>query len=346
MLRLIALFVVWLWSGLASASSVWEYASFPGGVVLGDAADAATVRRLAEHAATSMPRIAGELGVPTVEEVRVTLAPSELSFRDLQPGRPPAWADGKAWPEQGLIYLKSPRIRYGTATPLETVLDHELIHVLLGRAFGDRPVPSWLQEGVAKVLAREYTPAMTDALAGAVLGGNLLSLDELTGNFPAEPLRAQLAYAQSADMIAFLRNRWGEDALRVLVRRMAAGASVEESVRAATGLGPVALEAAWRARLLASPIWLRALVRPELWMGLGGLAFLIGAGLRSRRNRKKLERWVEQEALETAVMQALLARRALTSPLALGPGAALAPTGALVLAGSRWRTPAEDEPVN
>lgn len=347
MLRIILLALFWLFTPLARAEGPvaraeqsWEVAAFPGGVIMGDPSDAHTVRRLAEHAREAVPRLASELGVPEVSGVRVTVAPSEVQFRDLQPGRAPAWADGTAWPSEGLVYLKSPRLRYGTATPLETVLDHEMVHILLGQAFGDRPVPSWLQEGVAKVLAREVSPAMTDALAGAVLGGSLLSLDELTGNFPADPMRAQLAYAQSADMIAFLRNRWGEDALRVLVRQMAAGQSVDDAVRAATGMAPLALEASWRARLLASPIWLRAIVRPELWMGLGGLVFLVGAALRLRRNKVRLQEWSDREALEDAVMQALAARAALS------PTLTLAPTPSLSLHAMRWHPPSEDEPVN
>lgn len=319
MARLVLLLFFWLFGMTARAASTYEFASFQGGVVLGDPADVATVVYLAAHADEALPRLAGELGVRQPTGLRVTVAPSELAFRDLQPGRPPAWADGTAWPNQGLIFLKSPRIRPGTATPLSTVLEHELVHVLLGQAFGDRPVPAWLQEGVAKVLAREVTPDMSDALAGAVLGGSLLSLDELTDGFPADPMRARLAYAQSADLIAYLRNHHGEEALPVLVRRMAAGADVDEAMRAATGLSPLALDAAWRARLLASPIWLRALVRPELWLGLAGLFFLVGGAFKLRRNRARLARWEEREAMEDALLQALAARGALVPSSAGGP---------------------------
>ena len=205
MVRILLLLVVWLFALPARAAQSWDVASFPGGVVVGDPSDQPTVQHLAKHATDALPLLADALGVPLPEDLRVTLAPSEVAFRDLQPGKPPAWADGTAWPSSGEVFLKSPRIRYGTSTPLDTVLDHELVHVLLGQAFGDRPVPSWLQEGTAKVLAREYTPQMTDALAGAVLGHSLLTLGELTGGFPAEPGRAQLAYAQSADLIAFGR---------------------------------------------------------------------------------------------------------------------------------------------
>lgn len=339
MIRLLLLLVVWLMSAPARAEQGWELASFTGGLVLGDSSDAATVRHLAAHAEEAMPRLARELGVPEVTGVRVTVAPSEVQFRDMQPGKPPAWADGTAWPNDGLVFLKSPRLRYGTATPLTTVLDHELVHVLLGQAFGDRPVPSWLQEGTAKLLAREYTPQMTDALAGAVLGRSLLSLDELTRGFPSEPMRAQLAYAQSADLIAFMRERWGDESLRVLVRQMAAGRSVDQAVRDATGLSPVMLDAAWRARLLASPIWLRALVRPELWLAIGAVLFFFGGAARVRRNKERLRRWGEREALEDAVMQALAMRSA-------GAQTSLAPASGLVLRGASWYPPPKDEPVN
>jgi len=340
MARLLLLLVVWLLALPARAAQTWDMASFPGGVVVGDPADQPTVAHLAAHATEALPQLAEALGVPVPGGLRVTVAPSEVAFRDLQPGKPPGWADGTAWPSSGEIFLKSPRIRYGTATPLDTVLDHELVHVLLGDAFGDRPVPSWLQEGTAKVLAREYTPQMTDALAGAVLGRSLLSLQELTGGFPAEPGRAQLAYAQSADLIAFLRNRYGPEALPKLVGRMARGEDVETAMRAVTGLPPLALEAAWRARLLASPIWLRALVRPELWMGLGGLAFLIGGSFRLRRNRARLARWEEQEDMEAAVMAALAARRTLS------PTMALAPRPGLLMLPSVWPPLREDERWN
>jgi hypothetical protein len=73
-------------------------------------------------------------------------------------GPSPEWADATAWPELGAIFLRSPDIRVGGDEPLEQVLDHELVHVLLGRAFGDEQPPIWLQEGVAQVLAKQLGP--------------------------------------------------------------------------------------------------------------------------------------------------------------------------------------------
>ena len=61
-------------------------------------------------------QLAKRLGVPMGRPVDVYLAPDEATFRSLQPGTIPDWADGTAWPTRGLVYLRSPRIRAGTAS--------------------------------------------------------------------------------------------------------------------------------------------------------------------------------------------------------------------------------------
>lgn len=325
MMRVLLLLVTWLLCAPARAAAPepppgWHVATFSGGVVMGDPSDRAVVDRLADHADEALPRLADELGIPPELSVSVTLAPSQVAFRDMQPGRAPTWADGTAWPSDGLIFLRSPRLRPGTSTPLSTVFDHELVHVLMGQAFGDRPVPTWLQEGVAKVLAREVNESMTDALAGAMLTGRLLSLDEITRGFPAEPGRAQLAYAQSTDLVAFIRNHWGKEALQMVIRRMAAGEDVDTALRAATGLSPRALDAAWRGRLLASPLWLKALAQPGLWLGGGSLLFVVAGLFRLRRSHRKYDEMAKQEDLEDrrreeALMAALARRVPPSAPL-------------------------------
>lgn len=88
--------------------------------------------RLIAHGDQAVPRIAGELGIPLGGEVEVYLAGSQEEFQRLQPGNPPVWADGTAYPNLGIIFLRHPSLRGGGARPLEQVLDHELVHVLLG----------------------------------------------------------------------------------------------------------------------------------------------------------------------------------------------------------------------
>src|SRR6185436_554557 len=207
--------------------------------------------------------------------VDVYLAPDEATFRSLQPGTIPDWADGTAWPTRGLVYLRSPRIRAGTASDLTQVFDHEMVHVLLGRAFAPKPVPQWLQEGVAQFVAGEYTTRHLQAIRTGMLGGKLLSLPELTGPFPADPVRASLAYAQSADLVAYIVGHYGEDALGTLVQEMSHGTSFGRALRLATGIGPTELDQAWRERLGQSPLWVRAVASDTMLMTAGAVFLLL-----------------------------------------------------------------------
>jgi len=282
----------------------WEVRTGAYAVVAGDPADRGTVRRVLRHVEAAIPRIAEDLGVPTGRRALVYVAHTADQFRSLQPGTPDAWADATAWPGAALIYLRSPRLRPGTAPPLEQVLDHEIAHLLLGQTFRGAPVPRWLQEGVAQVVAGEHSPETVRRIARGAPGGDLLPFRELTAGFPADPLRAQLAYAQSADVVAFIRGRWGDEALRTLVRELASGRAPGAAVRAATGVSLDEVDRAWRAALGPRGLVLPGLVDDGLWWGLGGLLLVFGALRVRRRTRARRERLAREEAYEDALARA------------------------------------------
>jgi len=263
--------------------------------------DRAVVRRLANHAATRVPALAERLGVLPGPTMHVYVVPTEAEFTSLQPGAPPDWADGTAWPRWSLIFLKSPSIRPGTAPLLETVLDHELVHVLLGQAFGARPVPRWLQEGMAQYYAGEAWDRRI-ALAQNEFGLAPLPLGTITTGFPQNPILAQLAYAQTADFVAWVAGRSGEAGLRTLVAEMAAGADVDHALQAAVGLSLDQADDAWRSAQPASHAWYRWVTNPAWWWGAAGAALGVAAWRRHRGGQRKLERWDAEEAARAAAL--------------------------------------------
>jgi hypothetical protein len=260
---------------------------------------------LARHAAVSLPRLATELDVPIGETVHVYLVGSDAEFRALQPGRPPTWADATAYPQSGAIFLRAPGVRGATDVALETVLDHELVHILIGRAFAPVDPPSWLQEGIARVYAGEFGPEDARIIYGT--SGGLLGLGELGHAFPRDPTRARLAYAQSADFIAWLRNTHGAHTVPLLVRALAREQDLEQAVLAATGTPLPQLERAWLSRLEEGPpAWLRIFDDGgAFFLGLGAVA-LVGAGIARRRefNRRMIEREAEERAEDERLAQA------------------------------------------
>ena len=267
--------------------------------------DKGTALRLSRHIAARLPEIAANLDLPVGNRIHVVVAPTQAEFHSLQPGSLPDWADGTAWPHRGLIFLRAPRLRGHTNESLETVLEHELVHVLMGRAFGKRPVPRWLQEGVAQLQSGEYTAETTATLANGILGDNLMSLYELSRGFPDNALRAQLAYAQSADFVAYIQNVHGEQAIKTLIHEMARGERFAPAIRIATGEYVDDLDLAWRSRLKSSHLGLSPLFSEGVWWGLGALLVPVAWFAVRRRNRKKLDRWSREEVLEDALYRTM-----------------------------------------
>ena len=285
--------------------SDWAKVPSPFADVYSTDGDKPTALRLSRHIAEALPRLARELDVPVGNRMHVVVAPTQKLFHDLQPGSSPDWADGTAWPKRGWIFLRAPRLRGQATESLEMVLEHELVHILLGRAFGPRKVPRWLQEGAAQLFAGEYSAETTKTLAKGTLGDNLISLQELSRGFPRNPLRAHLAYAQSADLVAFIRNEYGPSAFKKLIHALARGENFPTAIRLSTGELVEDIDQKWRSRLQASPFQLSPLMDEGVWWGLGALLVPLAWFTVRRRNRKKLERWKREEVLEDALYRTI-----------------------------------------
>lgn len=257
-------------------------------IVHGGPQSGAWLDRLSRHGDDSVRRLADLLDLPMGTQYHVVLVEDMEQFRTLQPAPPPPWADGTAWPQQGLIFLRQPNLRGGTARPLTQVLDHELVHVLLGRAFAPRSAPRWLQEGVAQVFAKEVGADLTARIAKGSVTRGLFTLEELSAGFPRDALAAEQAYAQSADFILWLQQEHGERALRTLIASLGRGESIERASRAATGLPLAELDKRWRSRLQQG-VFSRAFGDDlDAWLlGLAGaLALMLGVPrLWTRRRR-------------------------------------------------------------
>ncbi len=293
----------------------WVEVAGPAFVVHGPANELPLLQTLSAHGNEALPRIAKSLGTAIGGTIRVVVTPSDDAFRRLQPGTPPTWADATAWPSLGLVYLRSPRARGGMAKPIEQVLDHELVHILLGRAFAPAHPPAWLQEGVAQVLAGEAGPENTARLARGLRGAAIIPLEDLERGFPVDAHRAELAYAESADFVAWLQVEHGPETIARLVRATRDGDTLAAAVRRVSGVPLMAIDARWQERL--SSHWLSwsapGSLEGALW-GLAGVGILIvGAARRSDRS-VRLGAWREQEtALGRLAREVLALRRSPTA---------------------------------
>lgn len=255
---------------------------------------------LAQRADAALADISTDLvDLPTPQHVELRLVrdSSDLA-RVAPPGRgAPPWAVGVAYPDVGVI---SVALRRGpnVLDPVFT-LRHELGHLALGAALGDR-APRWLHEGFAYQHSPEYSRDRVETLAGMAWFGNVIPLHELDNSFPAEELPANRAYAQSYDFVGFLakRGRW-EDRdddgdrypFRRFLRDLAAGTPIDTAAIRAYGRPLSALFEEWRGDLARRyrllPIGMLGFA---LWI-LATLLLVIAWFRRRRQNKKRVEQW-------------------------------------------------------
>ena len=202
--------------------------------------------------------------------------------------------------KNGWIFLRSPRIRSGLAEPLHQVLDHEIVHILLGRAFAHYPVPRWLQEGVAQVVAGEYTPSKVQQLGTFA---EPMSFLELAKGFPADALRARMAYAQSASLVAYLFQEHGTQSLQILIEEMSQGRELDVALVRATGMTPQELDVAWRGRTLSMPLWLQSVSIDGTLLALVALVILLGSTRKYKQYRQGNHLWDEEERVHQQLIQ-------------------------------------------
>jgi hypothetical protein len=208
---------------------------------------------------------------------------------------PPDYASGVAYPAFGVILLTLAAPDSFEAPDLEAVLTHELSHVAVHRAVAGNPLPRWFEEGVAIYEAGEYRIPRMQALMGATLSKNLVPLASLSDRFPSRPFEVNVAYAQSADMVSFLRHEDDGQRFRELIHRLRAGASFEDGVSDVFGQSLPYLETLWREKLLDRYQALPLLVGGSSIMALIAIFAIFAAVKRKARDRKRLAEWAAEE---------------------------------------------------
>lgn len=253
---------------------------------------------LAARAEADRDAIARELGRDFDGPVDVRVAYGPKSFQAMQPpgAHAPVWAQGIAWPRQGVVVIDarlSPSLDAG-----RRVFKHELSHVAVGRLVPD--APHWFLEGFALVATGEGRLSRAATLARGVTGDVLFTLDELAGPWPDEHLgQIELAYAQSASFVEYLQDALGPERFHAAVAGAGAGRPFAQSIAAAAGRPLPELEARWRRGLSTTYTWIPLLTGTgTLWIGVS-LLFIYAWRKVKRRNRARIAAMEAEEASET-----------------------------------------------
>jgi hypothetical protein len=305
-LRLVAFALALVaWALPASAAPRLEHAARAGRVtVLAESGLESTARELAAGAERQLDRIAADLlDLPVPRSIEVRLVRDARDLAAVAPagrGAPP-WAIGVAYPDLGVI---SVAMRRGPAlSDPQATLRHELAHIALGSALGER-APRWLHEGFAYQHSAEWSWERAETLAGMAWFHSIIPLDQLDLTFPREELPAHRAYAESYDFVGFLsrRGRWEDKSddgdrwpFRRFLREVGRGSDIDAAAQHAFGKPLHGLFEEWRSELgeryMLAPIGLLGLLLWCLCAVLLGLAWW----RRRRQNRRRLAQWELEE---------------------------------------------------
>lgn len=220
-----------------------------------------------------------DLSIPPVV---ITLCPSKeemLNAVSIEYGAAPrSWSAGLALPRHKAIFLP-----ITPSTELAPLLRHELTHIALGTA----TIPLWINEGISVTVGEGLSFDRIWALNEAANTGNLLSFVHLIHRFPEHGKPAQIAYAQSAHFIHYLRQTQGEARFKAWLSELLKGREANQAAQLHFTSSLWDLERKWRDTLQRGPFaWLSWLAQPDALWPIALLIFLFFGGKRiKKRNR-------------------------------------------------------------
>jgi hypothetical protein len=204
----------------------------------------------------------------------------------------PSWIAGFANGEAGVIVIFPARTPAYPYDSMESLLHHEVTHVLVSRAAPGADIPRWFHEGLA--MALEHTWGLRDRsqLALAVVSGER-SLADLDDDFRGSAASAARAYGVAGTFIRDLIGRHGLEFPARLLAALAAGERFDTAFRVAASMPLVEAERQfWR-----ESWWYRVVPfltsSVALWVGI--LMLAIAASRRRAARRRALRAGWEAE---------------------------------------------------
>lgn len=245
--------------------------------------------------------VVDDFGVHIEDDLIIRVARNPREMRALAPAgaSPPDYATGVAYPQWGVILLTMSAPQTWEPPDLEVVLVHELSHVAFHRAVLGHDVPRWFSEGVAIHQSEVRLLPRMESLLRAAAQRSMLRLSELDEHFPRRPYEVNLAYAQSADVVGFLR-RSDNDERRFhrMIQSLRSGETFDVALANAYGWTRVGLERHWRESLRTRYRILPALLTGSTVWVAAAILVVVAYRRRRRYHHKKLKQMEVREELE------------------------------------------------
>jgi len=186
-------------------------------------------------------------GLPRPKQpVMLLIAPDQRRFREWSGPGAPEWGAAIAIPSERRIVMQGRAAGSDAGDPRE-VVRHELAHLALHEALGDKP-PRWFDEGYASYAARELTRDDVLAANVALAFRGMPHLDELDDDFAGSGQMVQAAYALSYRAVVELAQLDTARGLTLFFENWERTGTFDLAIRATYGMTSAEFEQRWRER--------------------------------------------------------------------------------------------------
>jgi hypothetical protein len=133
-------------------------------------------------------------------------------------------------------------------------MPHELTHLLFHQLIASGIAPTWFDEGLAVYNQKFHEMEMAIRFKTALNDHNLLPLNTIDQNFPADADKAYLAYAQSWQLVGYMYQTFGLQKMAALIHDMDnRNQGFDADMLQALGLNVAHLENQWHLSLNQPP---------------------------------------------------------------------------------------------
>jgi hypothetical protein len=210
---------------------------------------------LFDRAGLALDTLEQDVGIAVENPIKIFIYGSHNDLLDAISTNAQEWTGGQAFTEHGVVVIGiSPRQLDWGLDAMTHEMTHLVIHQATDNPYGD--LPRWLDEGIAvynenqEELDEDFRPVFERA----VTENSLMTLRTLSSPFPADPVRANLAYGQSGAVVKFIIDQYGPDTMAQLLAIFADGALYDEALLEVLGMDTDGVDNAFRESLGLPPL--------------------------------------------------------------------------------------------
>ncbi|MEA1979790.1 MAG: peptidase MA family metallohydrolase [candidate division Zixibacteria bacterium] len=225
---------------------------------------------------------------------KVYLIEKIKDFNILTRGLLPDWGAAAAFPQRGLIAVKSPD-KFNINKSLEELLIHEYAHLALAKKCGFNVPPKWLNEGFSMYVSMEWGWSNNLSMSRAAVFGQLLSLYEIEKMNRFSAGKADIAYSESYLAVKYLLDEYGVNSFNMLLRYISQGEKLDDVLSNSIGGNYKEFNEEFLQHINKRYNIVSLFMNTSFfWIGLA-IVVIIGSIIRYKKRRKYFKKWEEEE---------------------------------------------------